>query len=143
MQGSNGFWRMRRRCETLALDDFAFGADEARAPDENEITIRTRYIALDPYLARAMRSWAGEVPEWADGTIHGRIVGEVISSRAPGYAVGDTVLAIGRWQAVQSLAAARAELGAIGGLGVLPLIRSVVFEPLEKPPTNQEKTNQR
>jgi NADPH-dependent curcumin reductase CurA len=110
MQDSNGFWRVRRRCETLTLADFVFAADELRAPAENEITIHTRHIALDPYLARAMRNWTGEVPEWADGTIHGRIVGEVLSSQAPGYAVGDTVLAIGRWQAVQTLAAARAEV---------------------------------
>jgi len=107
--GLNGYWRIRRRCETLTADDFDFVPAEMRDPDEGEITVRTRYIALDPYLARAMRDWSGEVPEWADGSIHGRVTGEVTASRAPDFRIGDSVLAIGRWQPVQTMRASRAE----------------------------------
>lgn len=106
---SNGYWRIRRRRETLTADDFDFVPAEIRHPDEGEITVRTRHIALDPYLARAMRNWSGEVPDWAEGIIHGRVVGEVRDSRAPGFAVGDRVLAIGRWQTSQIIPACRAE----------------------------------
>lgn len=109
MRSTNGFWRMRRRCATLTVDDFAFVPAGVARPDEDEITVRTNFIALDPYLARAMRGWAGEIPEWADGTIHGRIVGEVVESGTPAFRVGDSVLAIARWQPVQTIAAARAE----------------------------------
>jgi len=110
MQGSNGYWRMHRRCETLTPADFVFTPDAAEEPAQGELTIRTRYIALDPYLSRAMRSWAGEVPEWTGGIIHGRVVGEVIASCAEGFAVGDHVLAVGRWQKEQVVPAARTKL---------------------------------
>ena len=57
-------------------------------------------------LARAMRSWTGEVPGWADGTIHGRVVGEVIESRSPDFAPGQYITGVGKWQEVQALDAA-------------------------------------
>ena len=110
MNGSDGYWRIRRPCDTLTADNFTFVPVQHAAPADGEITVRAHHIALDPYLARAMRTWAGEVPEWADGTIHGRLTGEVVQSRAAGFAVGDRVLAVGRWQHVQNIAATRAEL---------------------------------
>lgn len=106
---AKGYWRMRRRSETLTVEDFEFVEAHAASPAEGQLLLGTRYISLDPYLARAMRSWAGEVPGWADGTLHGRLVGEVLESRAPGFAPGQIVTAVGRWQDVQWLDAVLAE----------------------------------
>lgn len=94
------FWRMRRKTDHITVDDFT--TDEGTLPDslaEGQVRVRNRFIALDPYLARQMRNWRGVSPEWAEGIIHGRVVGEVIESRFAGLATGDAVLATARWQA--------------------------------------------
>jgi NADPH-dependent curcumin reductase len=93
------FWRMRRKTDQMTLDDFM--TDEVILPDglaAGQVRVRNRFIALDPYLARQMREWRGVAPEWAEGIIHGRIVGEVIESRFDGLAAGDAVLTTARWQ---------------------------------------------
>lgn len=94
------FWRMKRKTARMTVDDFM--QDEADLPDglaTGEVRVQSRFIALDPYLARQMREWRGVSPEWAQGIIHGRIVGEVTESRDPHFAPGDKVLAVARWQA--------------------------------------------
>lgn len=78
-------------------------------PAAGQVLIATRMIALDPYLARAMKSWSGEHPGWGDGTIYGRVIGEVIATRSPTLAVGDHILAIARWQAFDVVDAAQVE----------------------------------
>lgn len=93
------FWRMKRKTRLMTVDDFV--QDEATLPDSlapGEVRVRNRFIAMDPYLARQMREWRGVSPEWSEGIIHGRIVGEVIESRCDGFAPGDAVLATARWQ---------------------------------------------
>lgn len=107
---ANGYWRMRRRTETLTPANFAFEPAEAGSPGKGQLLVRTRFLSLDPYLARAMRSWSGEVPGWAGGAIHGRIVGEVLESRAPGFAPGQFVTGVARWQQVQVVDAGLVEL---------------------------------
>lgn len=94
------FWRMRRKTNKLQVGDFV--QDEADLPDAlapGEVRVRNRSISLDPYLARQMREWRGVSPEWAQGIIHGRIVGEVTESRSDAFVPGDAVLATARWQA--------------------------------------------
>ena len=127
---SKGYWRMRRRATTLAAENFEFVPAACRAPGNGELRVRTRFIALDPYLSRPMRGWSGEVPGWQDGTIHGRVIAEVVESRAPGFAPGDTVFGVGRWQDEQCVAAANFEkvsetidppslrLGVLGASGI-------------------------
>lgn len=106
-----GYWRMRRRCETLTPGDFEFvPSPRPASAAPGELLVRARYISLDPYLARAMKSWSGEIAGWADGTVHGRIVGEVIESRSEDFAPGDAVLTIGRWQELQNVPASTAML---------------------------------
>jgi NADPH-dependent curcumin reductase CurA len=93
------FWRMRRKTDTMTVADFV--QDEIELPEtlaDGEVRVRNRFIGLDPYLARQMREWRGVSPDWAQGIIHGRIVGEVVESRFDGLATGDAVLATARWQ---------------------------------------------
>jgi NADPH-dependent curcumin reductase CurA len=101
---------MRRRTDRLSIEDFMLRPVEPIAPVAGQALIATRMIALDPYLARAMKSWTGEHPDWGDGTIHGRVIGEVLATRSPALAVGDHVLAVARWQAFDVVDAAQVEI---------------------------------
>lgn len=103
-------WSMRRRTDRLSLEDFALRPVDPVEAADGQALIAIRAIALDPYLARAMKSWAGEHPGWADGTVHGRVIGEVLHSRSAALAIGDHVLAIARWQAFDVIDAAQAEI---------------------------------
>ena len=99
-------WRLSRRSTHLTRD--LFELVPTQLPDSllpGEIRVRTICFSLDPYRARGMQTWAGEVPGWAEGVIHGRIVGEVIQSAAPEIAVGECVWGVGRWQAEEILRA--------------------------------------
>lgn len=104
-------WIMQRRTDTLTTDDFALvEIDAPAALGPGEVRLKTLFISLDPYLSRAMKVWEGEHPGWQQGHVYGRTVGEVIESRADGLAVGDTVLAVARWQAENVVPAASATL---------------------------------
>lgn len=103
-------WAMRRRTERLTLDDFVLRPVEALEPADGQALIAIRSIALDPYLARAMKSWSGEHPGWSNRTVHGRVVGEVIASCSPALAVGDHVLTVARWQAFAVVEGAQVEI---------------------------------
>lgn len=94
---------MQRRSETLTTDLFQLAPYSLPMPADGEVSVRTRFISLDPYLARAMRSWVGEAPGWAEGLVHGRVVAEVEVSRSSLYAPGDLVTGLGTWSDQQIL----------------------------------------
>jgi NADPH-dependent curcumin reductase CurA len=92
-------WRMRRRpVGAIAAEDFVLEAVALAPLGDGQVLTQTRFISLDPYLARMMRSWEGEAPGWSQGLAHGRVVAQVIESRSPRLAAGDWVLGLGRWQ---------------------------------------------
>ncbi len=138
----NGHWRMRRKTSTLTTDDFAFVPASAAAPGDGELLVRTRFIALDPYLARAMRAGAGEDADWPDGVIEGRVVAEVLETRSPRFASGQLVSGIGRWQQEQVVDAASFEpiaanidppslsLGVFGRSGITAWVGLHLAKPL-------------
>lgn len=99
----NGFWRMAKNGGVLTPSAFCFERAATPEVQVNQLLIRTRHISLDPYLARAMRTWQGEVPGWKEGIIHGRIVGEVLQSNSPDFSIGDIITGVGRWQTVQTV----------------------------------------
>jgi len=63
-----------------------------------QVLLRSLYLSMDPYLLRFMREWRGPQPEWAEGIIIGRVIGEVLESRSAQFAVGDLVLGNTHWQ---------------------------------------------
>jgi hypothetical protein len=68
-------------------------------PGEGEMLLRTLYLSLDPYMRGRMRdakSYAPPVP--LDEVMVGGVVGEVMASRHPDYAVGDIVEGRTGWQ---------------------------------------------
>jgi NADPH-dependent curcumin reductase CurA len=65
---------------------------------EGEVRIRNRYLSLDPYMRGRMndaKSYA--MPQQLNETMGGAAVGEVVESRNPGFAVGDTVRGMLGW----------------------------------------------
>jgi NADPH-dependent curcumin reductase CurA len=80
-------------------DCFRMEAVEVPQPGEGELLLRARYLSLDPY----MRSRMSDAPSYAepvalDGVMCGATLCEVVQSRAPGWAVGEKVLAYTGWQ---------------------------------------------
>jgi NADPH-dependent curcumin reductase len=79
--------------------DFRLVEEPAPEPRDGEVLLRTSYLSLDPYMRGRMsagRSYAKPV-EVGD-TMVGGTVNEVVASRRPDYAVGDTVLGYAGWQ---------------------------------------------
>lgn len=74
-----------------------FDVREAQRPTTagaGEVLVRSIMMSLDPYLGMALQGkHYGSAP--GDGPLPGRMVGEVIGSDAPDYAVGDYV--VGQW----------------------------------------------
>lgn len=66
---------------------------------EGEVLVRHHYLSLDPYMRGRMndgKSYAQ--PQPLDAVMVGGTVGQVVESRHPGYAAGDSVVGMGGWQ---------------------------------------------
>jgi NADPH-dependent curcumin reductase CurA len=79
--------------------DFRLVENELPEPADGEVLVKNLFLSLDPYMRGRMnegRSYAKPV-ELGDVMV-GATVGQVISSRHPKFAVGDTVVAYVGWQ---------------------------------------------
>jgi len=68
---------------------------------EGEVLVRNQFLSLDPYMRGRMsdaKSYAA--PQPLDETMIGGTVGQVIESRNPRFAVGDTVVGMFGWSEV-------------------------------------------
>lgn len=66
---------------------------------EGEVLVCHHYLSLDPYMRGRMndgKSYAQ--PQPLDAVMVGGTVGQVVESRHPGYAAGDSVVGMGGWQ---------------------------------------------
>jgi NADPH-dependent curcumin reductase CurA len=80
-------------------ENFQIAASEMPQPNDGEVLVRTLYISVDPYLRGRMREGRSYVPPFAIGeVITSGVVGEVVESRAPGFAVGDIVTGMLGWR---------------------------------------------
>lgn len=91
----------RKPGQVISPEDFRQESLQLAAPAAGEVVCKTRYISLDPYLAGMMQSWQGPQPEWSEGIIVGRMVGEIIASNDPQLAVGDWVTGDSHWQELE------------------------------------------
>jgi NADPH-dependent curcumin reductase CurA len=98
---------MKHQTTVLDVDDYEMIDIELPSPGEGQLLAKVLMFSLDPYLARSMQTWVGETPEWGGGTIHGRILAEVVDSRAAGFQPGDLVVGLGGWQEFDLLEARR------------------------------------
>jgi NADPH-dependent curcumin reductase CurA len=68
---------------------------------EGEVLVRNQFLSLDPYMRGRMsdaKSYAE--PQALDDTMIGGTVGQVIESRNPRFAVGDTVVGMFGWSEI-------------------------------------------
>jgi NADPH-dependent curcumin reductase CurA len=116
------------------LANFRLETMELPPLQDGQVLVRHHFLSLDPYMRGRMsdgKSYAQ--PQPLDAVMIGGTVGQVLESRHPGYAAGDSVVGMGGWQqhAVVDAAAAgalrkvdtrhvplSAYLGAVGMPGV-------------------------
>lgn len=80
-------------------ENFQIVDSEILQPNDGEVLVRTHYISVDPYLRGRMREGRSYVPPFAIGeVITSGVVGEVVESRAPGFAAGDIVTGMLGWR---------------------------------------------
>ena len=75
-------------------------------PAEGEVVLRNLYISLDP----AIRGWMGDEPNYIrpitlGDAVRSSIVGRVVKSNSPDYAVGDVATGMGAWEQFSTLPA--------------------------------------
>lgn len=78
--------------------NFALETAPTPTPKAGEVLVRVHYMSLDPYMRGRMddaKSYAAPVP--IGGTMEGGGVGEVIASKAEGWAVGDFAFGMFGW----------------------------------------------
>lgn len=105
----NRFWRIARRPEGT---DFASALELVEAPlaplAEGEIRIRNTHLSMDAgtRLWLTAREDGYQPPLPVGGPMTGLVLGEVVESRAEGFAPGDLVRAFGQWAEVSTIDAA-------------------------------------
>ena len=99
---------LRRRPTGMPVaEDFEIVETAVPAPQDGEVLIRHRFLSLDPYMRGRMddaKSYSKPVELGA--VMEGRSVGEIVASRAPGFAVGDHVMMGVGWQRFSCVPAA-------------------------------------
>lgn len=101
---------------------------ELPALNDGEIRVRNAWLSVDPYMRGRMNDVKSYVPPFAlDAPMEGGAVGEIVESKAEGFAAGERVLHMGGWRDEAVVAAKAAmklpEVGAepqqfLGILGV-------------------------
>jgi NADPH-dependent curcumin reductase CurA len=88
-------WRLAARPGSVpAAEHFELVDVPVQAPAEGQLLVRNTWMSIDPSARLRMRHDAPEyLPRFAlGGALEGWAVGEVVASRASGFAVGDRVL---------------------------------------------------
>ncbi len=80
-------------------EDFRLEKEAVPAAGPEQLLLRTRYLSLDPYMRGRMSDARSYAPPVAVGApMTGQTVSVVEASNAPGFEVGDLVLATVGWQ---------------------------------------------
>ncbi len=79
--------------------NFKLASSETPPLQDSQVLVRHHFLSLDPYMRGRMNdSKSYAVPQALGQTMGGGTVGEVVESRNPRFAVGDTVVGMGGWQ---------------------------------------------
>ncbi len=105
---TNRQWLINGRPNGRSLidDDFKLVETPVVAPGEGEVLVKTLYLAFDPAQKGWMENIGGYVAPTEIGEVmRGGGLGEVVASGAPGFAPGDKVTGMLRWQDYATLPA--------------------------------------
>ena len=93
-------WHLRSRPEgTPTADNFELKEVELPPIADGMIRVRNRWLSVDPYMRGRMNDVKSYVPPFQLGEpMEGGAVGEVIESKAEGFAPGDLVLHFSGWR---------------------------------------------
>ncbi|MEV5238188.1 NADP-dependent oxidoreductase [Streptomyces cinnamoneus] len=90
-------------------EDFALREAPVAEPAEGQILVRNIHLSVDPYMRGRMNDVKSYIPPFQlDQPMDGGAVGEVVASRAEGFAPGDHVLHGLGWREYAVVDAARA-----------------------------------
>jgi NADPH-dependent curcumin reductase len=82
-----------------STSNFNLATTDTPALQDNQVLVKHHYLSLDPYMRGRMnegKSYAQ--PQPLGEVMIGGTVGEVVESKHPRYAVGDSVVGMGGWQ---------------------------------------------
>ncbi|WP_164410194.1 NADP-dependent oxidoreductase [Streptomyces salinarius] len=80
-------------------EDFALVEAEVPAPRDGQVLVRNLYVSVDPYMRGRMSAAKSYAAPYELGKVmQGGAVGEVVASKAEGFAVGDHVLHFFGWR---------------------------------------------
>jgi NADPH-dependent curcumin reductase CurA len=93
-------WHLMSRPNGVpTMDNFALKELPSAALEEGQVRVRNSFLSVDPYMRGRMNDVKSYVPPFAlDAPMEGGAVGEVIESRDPKLAVGDTVMHMLGWR---------------------------------------------
>ena len=93
-------WHLKSRPDGLpTADNFELKDFELAPLGEGEIRVRNRWLSVDPYMRGRMNDVKSYVPPFAVGApLEGGAVGEVVESKAEGFAPGETVMHMAGWR---------------------------------------------
>lgn len=93
-------WRLIRHPSGMpVLADFELATVDLPAPAEGEIRVANRFLSVDPYMRGRMIDRPSYTPPFKLGeAMQGGAIGEVIESRAEGFAPGDLVTSLWGWR---------------------------------------------
>lgn len=135
---------LRRRPTGMPVpEDFEVAQGPMPAPRDGQVLVRHSFISLDPYMRGRMNDAASYAKPVALGAVmETRAVGQVVESRAEGFASGDWVLGGYGWQefsAVPAAALARLDPNeapvqtALGILGMPGMTAFIGLDQIGKP----------
>ncbi len=113
-------WHLKSRPQGLPTSE-NFELGDIVLPDlaDGMVRVRNRWLSVDPYMRGRMNDVKSYVPPFAiDAPMEGGAVGEVVDSKAEGFAPGDIVLHMAGWRDEAVLPATA--LNKLPDLGVEP-----------------------
>jgi NADPH-dependent curcumin reductase CurA len=96
----NTHWVLASRPEGMVSpSNFERREEDAGEPGDGQLLVRNLFLSLDP----AMRGWISDAPSYIPPVqigevMRGSCVGQVVDSRADGFAPGDLVFGVFGWQ---------------------------------------------
>lgn len=91
---------LAKRPEGIPGDDvFRFEEIEVKAPAEGEVTVKSIYVSVDPYMRGRMAAGKSYTkPFEVDAPMGGHVIGKIEKSNADGFKEGEYVKGIMGWQ---------------------------------------------